>query len=268
MYKKLGILGGMGPLATYTLYKNIIESTPVQKDQDHIDMTILNASHIPDRTAGILHGGESPLPYLLSELKILENAGCDLIAIPCNTSHYYYDELQKNCNVRILNMVDLTAEKLEKDGIKKIFLMATAGTIKTGVYQKYFSKRNIEIIPPTGDEIEVMMKVIYDIKAFGIKALTDKKNYNLDALCYIQDKYAPPVFLGMGKTKNNIKTVFGCTEFSTIKEAKHIYEYELFSRDADKLEKLNQINRLCLSVDAMEVLKDKILELFGVRQKI
>ncbi|MCL2774724.1 MAG: amino acid racemase [Oscillospiraceae bacterium] len=233
MYKKLGILGGMGPLATYTLYKNIIEGTHAQKDQDNIKMLISNASDIPDRTEGILHGGESPLPYLLNELKILENAGCDLIAIPCNTSHYFYDALQNNCNVRILNMIDLTAERLENLGVKRCYLMATEGIIKTGVYQKSMSRRNIETILPTDDEIKEMMHIIYD----GVKAgkILDTTN-----LCNIAQKY-----LNLGCEK----IILGCTEFSTEKG-------QIVGLDKS------------VTVDAMEVLKDKILESVGVKQDI
>jgi len=223
MYKKLGILGGMGPLATYTLYKNIIDCTPVEKDQDYINMAVLNASYIPDRTAGILHGGESPLPYLLEELKNLEKIGCDLIAIPCNTSHYFYDELQNACKVKILNMIELTAEKLEKINAAKIFLMATEGTIKTGVYQKYIDKKNIEIIPPAGEEIKEMMRVIYEVKA--------GKNPDVSKLYEIIEKYQK---LGCEKI------ILGCTELSTL-----------------RITGENMI-------DAMDVLKDKILESFGV----
>jgi len=186
-------------------------------------MVILNASYIPDRTAAILHGGESPLPYLLDALKTLENCGCDLIAIPCNTSHYYYDEiLQNSCEAKILNMIDLTAERLENLGVAQIYLMATAGTIKTGVYQKYLSKRNIEIIVPSDEEIDEMMRVIYTIKS--------GENPDLSRLEEIAQRYGKPV-------------VLGCTELSTVS----------FS-DTNGIK----------YIDAMDVLKDKIVELFGV----
>ena len=222
MYKKLGILGGMGPLATYTLYKDIIFNTPAAVDQDHIDMVILNASYIPDRTAGILHNGKSPLPYLLEAVKTLERCGCDLIAIPCNTSHYYYYELQDKCNVRILHMPDLTAEAAAKNGVNKVYLLATEGTIKTGVYQKCFESRGIDIITPIDEEIAEMMRVIYDIKAGNAPAL--------DTLESMAKQY-----------EHEAIAVLGCTEFSTV-----------------KFENLRHI-------DAMQVLRDKILELFGVQ---
>jgi len=221
-YKKLGILGGMGSLATYQFYKNIIDSTPAKKDQDYIDMVILNASYIPDRTNAILYGGKSPLPYLLNALKTLENCGCDLIAIPCNTSHYYFDEMQNSCKSKILNMIELTAEKLEILGVDKTYLMATEGTIKTRVYEKHFNKKNIEIIPQIDGEIVEMMRVIYEVKA--------GKNPNLTALENIAEQYKKPV-------------VLGCTELSAVsfKNTENV-KY----------------------IDAMEILKYKILELFGV----
>ena len=228
MYKKLGILGGMGPLATYTLYKNLIESSPAKKDQDYIDMVILNASYIPDRTNGILHGGESPLPALFDALKSLEKLNCDLISVPCNTSHYFYDELQENCKIRILNMVDLTAEKLENLGVKSVFVMATEGTIKTGVYEKYFSRRNINILLASEEEIFEMMRVIYEIKS-GKKPDTSK----------LYDIAERKQKLGCEKI------ILGCTELST---------------ENGKIEKLDSLDLL----DAMEILKDKILELFNI----
>ena len=219
MYKKLGILGGMGPLATYTLYRNIIESTPAGCDQEHIDMVILNACYIPDRTAGILGRGEPPLPYLLGALRQLESCGCDLIAVPCNTSHYYYDEMQASCGAEILNMVDLTAATLAGGGTA--YLMATEGTIKTGVYQRYLKARGVDFIVPADDEIAEMMRVIYEIKKGGRPELG-----RLECMA----------------RRHGAVAVLGCTEFSTV-EFKDIGY-----------------------VDAMRVLQDKILELFGVGQ--
>jgi aspartate racemase len=231
MHKKLGILGGMGPLATYTLYLNILESTPARADQDHINMVILNASNIPERTNAILNGGESPLPYLLDALKILENSGCDLIAIPCNTSHYFYGELQGSCRAEILNMIDLTAEKIKNLGIAKVYLMATGGTIKTGVYEKYLSDKNIEIMPASDEEIEEMMRVIYEIKA--------GKTPDTSKLRGIAEKYHK---LGCEKI------ILGCTEFSTEKG-------RIAGLDENMI------------IDAMDILKDKILESFGITKK-
>ncbi|MCL2095650.1 MAG: amino acid racemase [Oscillospiraceae bacterium] len=232
-YEKLGILGGMGPLATYTLYKNIIEDTPAERDQEHIDMVILNAAYIPDRTNGILHGGKSPLPELLDALKILESSGCDLVAIPCNTSHYFYDEMQDSCKIKILNMIELTAEKLNQLGVSKAFLTATEGTVKTGIYQKYCARKNIEIVSPDNRETDELTRIIYEIKAGKNPDVTELKN--------ISEKYYN---LGCEKI------ILGCTELSLIPK---------------KYIKNNSPETV---IDAMDILKDKILESFGIKNKI
>lgn len=231
MYKKLGILGGMGPLATYNLYRGIIDGTPAKKDQDHINMVILNASNIPDRTGAILSGGESPLSYLLEGCAALEKTGCDIIAVPCNTSHYFYDELQKKCGVKILNMIDLVAERLAELSITAVYLMATAGTIKMGVYEKYLSRRGINITAANDDEVSAFMKVIYDGVKSGVAP-------DLRDITAIAEKHY--------KT-GSAKIILGCTELSLIK---------------DDMIKINP-NLNGLFIDATEVLKDKILKLFG-----
>ena len=94
--KTIGIIGGMGPLATADLFTRIINLTDAQKDAEHIHILIDNNPHIPDRTSAILHGTESPLPYLIESANRLKSAGADFLIIPCITSHGFYDELVKN----------------------------------------------------------------------------------------------------------------------------------------------------------------------------
>ncbi|GHU34235.1 aspartate racemase [Clostridia bacterium] len=225
-YKKLGILGGMGPLATYALYRDIILSTATKRDEDQIPMSIANATDIPDRTAGILGRGESPLPRLTEEIQLLERIGCDIIAIPCNTSHYYIAELQKNSGAYILNMIDLTAQRLNETGAKRVYLTATEGTVKTKVYEKWLAPRGVEVIPPNESETAEMMRVIYAIKA--------NENPDLAALADICKSHAD----------ESDKVVLGCTELSVVRE---------------------QLIELCgdIFTDAMDVLKDEILRSFG-----
>ena len=228
MYTKLGILGGMGPLATYTFYKNIIANTPADCDQKHINMVILNASYIPDRTASILGSGGSSLPHLLAAVKELETSGCDLIAIPCNTAHYYFDDMQKHCKTRILNMLDLTAIRLTDENVKKVLLMGTEGTIKSGVYNKYLSSREIQLLTPADTETAEIMHVIYDVKA-GKKPKTDM-------LKSIAKSY---IISGCDKV------ILGCTELSVLEE------------------KIAAAENL---IDPMEVLQNEVLKLFGHTQ--
>ncbi len=166
--KTIGILGGMGPLATANLFEKIILHTDAHTDQEHLHIVIDNNTAIPDRTKAILHGGENPLPYLKESVLRLVNAGAEVIAIPCNTSHYFYDALCAQSPVPILNMIALTREEMAAHGIRRAALLATDGAIQTGVYQKVFEGSGIELLTPDEAGQKEVMRVIYD----GIKSGT------------------------------------------------------------------------------------------------
>ncbi len=161
--KTLGILGGMGPEATVYFMNKIIELTPAERDQDHIRMIVINDPKIPDRTAAILGGGENPVPVLIRDAKLLEDAGADLIAVPCNTFFFFYEEVQKEVSIPIIHMIEETAKAIEKAGIKKAGIVATKGTLKTRLYHNALGRRGIELIEAS--DIEGVMRAIYNIKA-------------------------------------------------------------------------------------------------------
>lgn len=162
----IGILGGMGPLATVELFKRIVLKTPAKKDQEHPRIIIYNNSKVPDRTAYILGKGENPLPELIDSAKKLEEWGASFIIMPCNTAHFFAEEIQKTVEIPLINMVEETAEYIRKLGLKKVGLLATDGTIKGMVYHKALLKRGIEIALPDKKEQEEVMKGIYG----GVKA--------------------------------------------------------------------------------------------------
>jgi len=164
--KIIGILGGMGPLATVELFKRIVLKTPAKKDQEHPRIIIYNNSKVPDRTAYILGKGENPLPELIDSAKKLEKWGASFIIMPCNTAHFFAEEIQKVVEIPLINMVEETAEYIRKLGLKKVGLLATDGTIKGMVYHKALLKRGIEIALPDKKEQEEVMKGIYE----GVKA--------------------------------------------------------------------------------------------------
>ncbi|MFA6770886.1 MAG: amino acid racemase [Bacteroidales bacterium] len=179
MDKKIGILGGMGPEATLYLYKLIINNTPAKKDQDHIHVIINSNPKIPDRTRHIIYGEESPLTLLRQGAIMLEKAGADMILIPCNTAHYFVPELSKSIMIPILNMLDLTCKyiaqlvaasaKYSTAEKVPVGILATTGTIKTQLYQKYIDKENLSYVLPTEKEQEsLVMEAIYGEK--GVKA--------------------------------------------------------------------------------------------------
>ncbi|ALV62187.1 Aspartate racemase [Thermococcus sp. 2319x1] len=166
MEKVIGILGGMGPLATVDLFKRIVLKTPAKKDQEHPRIIIYNNPKIPDRTAYILGKGENPLPELIDSAKKLEKWGADFIIMPCNTAHYFADEIQKAIKIPLINMIEETASHVEALGVKRVGILATTGTIVSGIYQKALEKRGIEALVPSGEDQEKVMKAIYE----GVKA--------------------------------------------------------------------------------------------------
>jgi len=161
----LGVMGGMGTQATACFYDKLHELQPVEKEQDYLDVLICSMPSIPDRTAFITgQSTESPLPHLLRAAKILEEAGATCIALPCATSHYFYDELSKEINIPILNLLEETAIYINNRNIKNVCLLATDGTIKGKAFHRALEKFNIETTIPQPDIQSDLMEIIYDIK--------------------------------------------------------------------------------------------------------
>ncbi|MDR7002545.1 amino acid racemase [Neobacillus niacini] len=166
--KSLGVIGGMGPKATSVFFDKVVENTVADRDQDHIDMMILNHATLPDRTDAILNGQEELfLEAVKKDFKLLEFAGVSHIAIPCNTSHYFYDQMQALTGIPIIHMVDETLKVIyQKYGENaKIGLLATKGTISSGIYEKESGKYNMQIYVPNETIQKQTMDIIYSIKA-------------------------------------------------------------------------------------------------------
>lgn len=166
--KKLGVLGGMGPAATSLFFEWVIENTAANSDQDHIDMLILNHATIPDRSKSILENNKDPfLRHVKEDMKIFEYAGVDNIAIPCNTSHYFYEEIQAMTSINVINMVEETIRYIREHYGKgaKVGILATDGTVNTGIYQNGCHKYNINPLIPEVHTQEKVMQTIYDFKA-------------------------------------------------------------------------------------------------------
>lgn len=165
--KTVGIIGGMGPMATADLIYNIVSETKAERDSDHVHLIVDSDPSVPDRTAAILDGGESPVPKLCTIAKRLEYMGADIIAISCNTSHYFYDEIAESVNIPVMNMIDETARYAARGGAKEVLLLATDGTVKTGLYEKYLSRYGVNTIYMSSDGQKEVMKLIYDCVKAG-----------------------------------------------------------------------------------------------------
>ena len=195
--KTIGIIGGMGPLATADLFEKIILHTKAACDQDHLRVMIDSNSGIPDRTAAILQGGANPVPELTASARGLERQGAELLLIPCNTAHYFYDAVQASVSVPVLHMIRLTAQALKERGVGTAGLLATDGTIQTGIYQRCFEGTGIRLLTPEGMDQQAIMDLAYQ----GVKA--GRRDYDAAAA-----RSAMETLLRQGAET----LILGCTE--------------------------------------------------------
>lgn len=163
MEQRLGVLGGMGPQATQVFYQNILDRTDADRDQEHLSALIFSDTAMPDRTEAILSGrAEEVYARLLSDAKLLESAGCTLLAIPCNTSHYFADRLQGELTIPLLHMPRLAVARAKALGRGRVAILATQGTVKTGVYQRECDAVGLEAWSPDPDTQTLVTSIIYD----------------------------------------------------------------------------------------------------------
>jgi aspartate racemase len=154
--KVLGVLGGMGPLASAQFMVRLTQLTPATRDQDHIPTILWSDPRVPDRTVGKLAGGADPLPWLLRGIEGLQRAGCNAIAIPCNTAHGWYDAMRNSAGVPILHIVDAAATELRRLGIGGglVGVMGTQATLAMRLYQDRLNGQEWDCIVPGQDEMD------------------------------------------------------------------------------------------------------------------
>lgn len=195
--KTLGILGGMGPLATADLFYKIINLTEAKSDNEHIHIITDNYCEIPDRSAYILGEGEDPIYHMYEAAKKLEGIGADFLVMPCNTAHYFYDELSKKIGIPFLNMIEETAIYLKEE--EKVGLLATEGTYRAELYERGFLPHNIVVVTP-----EDTIKKLINTLIYNFKGGKDPKSEDLHTI------------LSHFKEKGVDKLILGCTELPLI----------------------------------------------------
>ena len=201
--KVIGILGGMGPAATADLFTKIINNTEAGCDQDHLHVIIDSNTNIPDRTEALIHGGADPTEPMTQSARRLAEAGAELIVMPCNTAHYFYDELEQAVEIPVVNIVEETIRyaKARVQDLSCVGIMATTGTIVTGTYQKYAERAGLSFAVPDEDEQDLLMQIIYD----GVKAGKPVPRADFDRVAnHLRAKGAQCLILG-------------CTELSVLK---------------------------------------------------
>ena len=164
--KTIGILGGMGPEATIFFYQKILDLTPARKDQDHIPTLIYSNPQIPNRTDAILNNQLEEIARVLGQSgKILQEGGASFIVIPCNTAHFWIEDIRRAVTIPVVDMIEETVRFLvEKSALKKVGLLSTIGASKTRIYQKMGAKHALKILPPNAELSQRVMAVIGEIK--------------------------------------------------------------------------------------------------------
>lgn len=204
--KRIGILGGMGPEATAHFFNLIVRMTRASHDQDHIASIVCNIPQVPDRTAAILDNGPSPLPVLIDGAQILEKAGADFILMPCVTAHYFYPGLVKHVSVPFLHLLHEVMRHVTHhlSSARKFLLLATSGTVKTGMFQELFQEHGLEVLVPDKQKQVLIMKALYHDKGVkgGFKRLPRKMI--LGVLDELAEQYRPDAVIA------------GCTELPLV----------------------------------------------------
>ena len=202
MTKKLGILGGLGPMASVYFYELLTRHTEASCDQDHLDLILSSSATTPDRTAFILgQSTEDPLPRMLDDAGVLIAAGADVIAIPCNTAHYFYDALAEALSVPVINIIYETVHALAAMGVKTFGLLATAGTAAAGGYAHVAERFGMTCVLPSPEEQAQLNELIY-------ASIKQGKAPDLTAFSTLSAR-----LLGLGCER----LVLGCTELSLLR---------------------------------------------------
>ncbi len=160
--KILGVIGGLGPLATAQFLELAVQMTQAKTEQDNLDMIVYNFPSIPDRTGYILGSNlKSPLPGLISCANALNRQGVSCIAIPCVTAHYFHREVQNVVPVPVLNVLGETVSLLRAAGVARVGIMATDGTIRSRLLARELELAGINPIIPCAQSQEKLMHLIY-----------------------------------------------------------------------------------------------------------
>lgn len=235
MENSFGIIGGMGPMATELFYKMLIEKTDAPCDQDHMNTIILGHATMPDRTGAILSGDQKQIGHvcdlLLQDAQILESLGCKAIGVTCNTAHYFIDKISDKVGIPFIHMIKETAAKaagLTNGG--KVGILATDGTIKTGLYQTALENEGAVPCVLDAEGQSYVMHEIYDCVKAG-------KPADMDMWKKIDDQL---------KELGCQVALLACTELSVIKADNNLPDFYL---------------------DPMEVMADKALEFMKVKTK-
>ena len=208
----LGIMGGLGPMATTYFMERIVEMTDASEDQDNISMIVYNCPYIPDRTKHILDPkAPDPTIAMIDIARRIQNDGADGIAVPCITAQYYHDYIQKEVAIPVMNGVQETVQFLKSTNVDRVGLLATNGTIDSNIFGKALEEAGVSYCYPSEQDQKSIMSIIYE----QIKA---GKRANVNLLVELGDRL---------KKQGVERVILGCTELSVIKRHALLPDYFL-----------------------------------------
>ncbi len=166
----LGVLGGLGPAASAEFLRLLTVMAPAGRDQEHPVTYVYSNPQIPDRSAAVLGIGPSPEPFLRDGLETLVSWGAGLLAVPCNTAHIFIDRFRDKLKVPLVHIVEATVERAMETDDSGAWLLATEGTVQSGLYQSVARDRGYELRFPPDEAVQAISRSIALVKAGDVKA--------------------------------------------------------------------------------------------------
>lgn len=221
----VGVIGGVGPQATAYFLDMVVRLTDAARDQDHLDLVVLNHASIPDRTAFILgESSEDPGPVMADDARRLAAFGVEFLVLPCNTAHHFTDEIAAAVSVPLLNIVAETVAEVARrvPDVRAVGLLATTGTVHAGVYQRALEAVGAQCVLPDEAAQQTVMRIIYE-QVKGGRPVDEVAFHGVVA--GLRERGAQAV-------------VLGCTELSVVAA-----DLDLLARDSKLVDSLDVLAR-------------------------
>lgn len=147
-WKKVGIIGGLGPLACAHFYTRLVELTHADSDSAHPEALLLSSPDVPSRLAHLSKGGPSPVPALQTVARRLERAGSEVIAVPSLTTQAFLDDIAAAVAVPVIDMLTAVTERLRTAGVQRPALAVTDGTRRAGLLHRALTAAGLTPVYP------------------------------------------------------------------------------------------------------------------------
>lgn len=164
-YRPVGVIGGVGPQATAYFLDKVVRLTEAARDQDHVDLVVLNHATIPDRTDFILgRSTQDPGPVMAEDARRLERFGVSFLVLPCNTAHHFTEEIEAAVEVPLVSIIEETVAEARRrvPGLERVGLLATSGTARAEVYQRALAAQGLATVLPDEADQALVMRIIYE----------------------------------------------------------------------------------------------------------